>query len=534
MVDKNYLSISELISVIKYVSSQMIANEDYLNNLDSKIGDGDHGRAIAYGFREVLNNIDSEAFNSVEELFIYVGNTLLDTMGGASGVLFGTLFISGSINQIHNKQANLELFCKIFDKSLATLKTRGKAEVGDKTMIDALAPAVDSLRKSVLEKKDLSVGFDEAAKSAKKGMEATKNIRARVGRARYYSDTSIGNFDPGAASTYLIFNGFSEGIKKCLYKNSNNQLVVTVSMNPCIDRTINIDSINSGATHKVNEIRNDVSGKGINVSIALKHFGVSNICVGFNYSNGMEMVDASLKKQGIDSDFVIVNGELRTNIKIFEKFSKIMTEFNEYGRMVDKEHINRLNDKIIEYLDQAKILVLDGSVPKGVPDDIYKSIIDSTKDKNIYTILDASGNLLLEGIKAKPFLIKPNIDEFKSAFDLKSDNKIEIVSKAREIIDKGVRYVCISLGREGALLVNEKETFYAKAVDVDVKGIQGAGDSMVAGFCMAIINDMSAYDMLKYAMAAAAGSLQYPGTQICTLDDLERLKEMVKIQKLKI
>ncbi len=528
---KNHVNIDDLKNIFGYVAEKIIENESYLNEIDRKTGDGDHGTGMSLGFREVLREVPQMSPTFAEELFVTVGTILIDTMGGASGVLFGTMFISGNVKRCGHLTMNLEDFATMFRGSLDALKKRGKAQLGDKTMIDALEPAVLGLEESVKQKKCLADGWQEAADRAKQGMNHTKEMKASIGRAKYFGEKTVGIQDAGATSVWLIFSGISEWIQqnKAEWEKFVKK-VVTVSLNPCIDKTIFVERITMGGTHKVTDVQNDISGKGINVGIALQHFKVPAICLGFNYSNGSKIVEKSLNDQEVDFDFVRVEGELRTNVKVFENETKTMTEFNEFGRFVEKESVDKLIQKIEDYFESTNILVLDGSVPQGVPNDIYKRITEMAVERGVITILDATGELLLEGIQARPYLIKPNIDEFQSTFGIEASDRNSIIAGARKIISQGVTYVCISMGREGALFVTKNRALYSKTLDIEIRGIQGAGDSMVAGFCTAIGKGASEEEMLRYAMAAAAGSLQYAGTKICTLEDLNHLMPKVEIE----
>lgn len=309
-------------------------------------------------------------------------------------------------------------------------------------------------------------------------------------------------------------------------------MITTLTLNPCIDRTITIEKFLYGGTNKVTNVRNDIGGKGINVSIVLKNLGMETTCLGFRYNQSADKVEKSLQNQNIFSDLVGVDGDQRINIKIFDESQKVMSEFNESGHPVTEEAVERLLQKVDEYLDKTTIMILAGSVPKGVPDNIYRTIIEKANEKGIKIILDAANQLFLEGLKGKPYLIKPNIDEFSAALNREIRTREEIIRAAREIIDEGVTYVCVSMGKEGAVLVGKEEAYFAPALDLEVKGIQGAGDSLVAGLAIAMEEGKDVESMLRYAVAAAGGSLIREGTQLCQKEDFERMIAQVQIERL--
>lgn len=309
-------------------------------------------------------------------------------------------------------------------------------------------------------------------------------------------------------------------------------MITTLTLNPCIDRTITIEKFLFGGTNKVLDVRKDVSGKGINVSIVLKHLGLDTLCLGFNYSKDSKAIEEELNDQNIKFDFVKVKGEVRVNVKIFDKSVKVMSEFNESGHQVSKEAVDELLDVVYGYFDDTSILVLDGSVPIGVPVDIYKTIIEMANRRGIKTILDAANDLLLEGIKAKPYIIKPNIDELSAISKREIKTREDIISVSREIISKGVSYVCVSMGKDGAMLIGLDNVYVSPAMKVDIKGIQGAGDSLVAGICMAIDKGIGEEKLLAYGVAAASGSLLHEGTLLCEKEDFDKLLPEVVVNKL--
>jgi 1-phosphofructokinase len=210
----------------------------------------------------------------------------------------------------------------------------------------------------------------------------------------------------------------------------------------------------------------------------------------------------------------------------------MMTEFNEQGCEVSKVALERLYTTLEKHLDDSSILVLNGSVPRGVPEDIYGEIIKKAKEKGIKTILDAANQLLIEGIKEKPYLIKPNKDEFEEAFGKKITSIENAVTFAREIISQGIRYVCLSMGDEGALLVSKENAYLAPPLKLDIKGVQGAGDSLVAGMCIAINQGLSDEELLKYGVATASGSLIHEGTLLCNPEDFASMYKQIIIQKI--
>ena len=207
---------SQVKAMFLAVADTIVKSEPYLTEIDMKIGDGDHGTGMELGFRAVLKQLPEKEYASVEAVFQELGTILLDTMGGASGVLFGTMFISGIIRRQPKETFEVADFAECFRISLDAIKQRGKARVGDKTMVDALEPAVAALEEAAANNLDLSEGFGCAAAAANDGVEYTKQIKARFGRAKYYGEKAIGLQDAGATSVWLIFKAMSDWISNNL------------------------------------------------------------------------------------------------------------------------------------------------------------------------------------------------------------------------------------------------------------------------------------------------------------------------------
>ena len=311
--------------------------------------------------------------------------------------------------------------------------------------------------------------------------------------------------------------------------------IVTLTLNPCIDRTITIEKpIEIGGTHKVSSTREEVSGKGINVSGVLNNWNVPTKCLGFDFRGSKLPVARALRDRGIPAWLHSVDGKLRCNIKVFDNTERTMTEFNEKGMEVsdkDMEAICLLIEKQLNEMDQDDLLVITGSVPPRVPTDFYQQVIERAGEKGIRTVLDASGDLLKEGIKAKPFALKPNKEELETILGHKIQSEEEICEVCNFLIEQGIEYICVTLGDKGAKLICREGIYHAGPLDLEVKGIQGAGDSVVAGMCVAISEGKKPEDILKYAMATAAGSLILEGTQMCRWEDFQRFLPEVKSKK---
>jgi len=308
-------------------------------------------------------------------------------------------------------------------------------------------------------------------------------------------------------------------------------MIATLTLNPCIDKTICIDKFIYGGMNRVLETRVDPAGKGINVAIAYKNLGGDVCCTGFNYDEGGLHITELLDKSDIKHDLVNVRGKLRTNLKIFDISQRVVTEINESGNLVSEDDLSILVNVIAKLGGNISALALCGSVPTGVPEEIYSQLIRMMRNLSTRCVLDAEGVLLKRGSLAQPYLIKPNLHELESALGIKLKSISEIIKAARKFIDMGVSIVAVSLGENGALLIDETQVFRSPAVHIVVKGTAGAGDSMIAGFCLAMEKSLAADDMLRFGMAAAAASCMNEGTILCNRDDFESLLCQIEVRK---
>ena len=200
----NSLDIPQTKAMMIHIADAIIENKPFLTEVDSKIGDGDHGIGMAGGLEKAKAKLmETESFEDINQVFKTVGKTMLMSMGGASGVIFGTMFQDGVKAMDSKKVLDCKTFTEIMRSSLLSIKERGKAQVGDKTMVDALEPAVTAMENTNTD--DLEILLNAAEEAAEKGMEDTKNYAAKFGRAKSLLERSIGFQDAGATSVWIIF-----------------------------------------------------------------------------------------------------------------------------------------------------------------------------------------------------------------------------------------------------------------------------------------------------------------------------------------
>ena len=295
-------------------------------------------------------------------------------------------------------------------------------------------------------------------------------------------------------------------------------MVYTVTFNPAIDYVVHIKDIHIGATNHSDSEEIYFGGKGINVSVVLKELGVNSKALGFIAGFTGEAIEKGLYELGVDTDFVHLKaGNSRINVKIK---STEETEINGQGPHIDDESVAALFRKL-DALTDGDTLILAGSIPSSLPSDIYEKILERLKVKKIRVIVDATKDLLLNVLKYKPFLIKPNNLELGDMFGVTLQTDEEIEKYARRLQDMGAVNVLISMAGDGSMLIDETGKMHRMGVcKGKVKNSVGAGDSMVAGFTAGIQSGNYEY-ALKLATAAGGATAFSDG--LATKDKITEL-----------
>lgn len=297
-------------------------------------------------------------------------------------------------------------------------------------------------------------------------------------------------------------------------------MVYTVTFNPAIDYVVHTGEMKLGATNRSEREEMYFGGKGINVSIVLRELGIQSKALGFTAGFTGEAIEKGLADMGIDTDFVRLNsGNSRINVKIK---SAEETELNGQGPDIDDKAIAELFEKL-DRLSDGDTLILAGSIPSSLPSDIYQRILERLSGKKIKAVVDATKDLLLNVLKYKPFLIKPNNHELSEMFGVTLNSDEEIEKYARKLQEMGAVNVLISMAGDGAMLIDEfGKTHRCGVCRGTVKNSVGAGDSMVAGFTAGVISGDYEY-ALKLGTAAGGATAFSDG-----LATREKITELVK------
>lgn len=309
-------------------------------------------------------------------------------------------------------------------------------------------------------------------------------------------------------------------------------MIITVTMNPAMDKTVEIDRLLSGGLNRIKKVEYDAGGKGINVSKTIKALGGESIATGFLGGNTGKNIEMVLDEKGICHEFVWVNGETRTNTKIVEENGSV-TELNEPGPVIDDRQMDRLIRKILGYAKEGTLFVLSGSVPKGVDPMIYARLILLLHEKGAEVLLDADGELLKNGLSQGPDMIKPNQAELEKYAGLCRESSEEaLLNTARKMRGEGVKSVAVSMGEDGALFLLDSYEARCPALPVKAHSTVGAGDAMVAALAFSWNQKLSGEETVRLCMASSAGAVTTEGTKPPTRELVNELKKQVVIRKI--
>ncbi|WP_041638395.1 1-phosphofructokinase [Anoxybacillus flavithermus] len=300
-------------------------------------------------------------------------------------------------------------------------------------------------------------------------------------------------------------------------------MIYTCTLNPSVDYVVEAQQIELGKLNRATKTSYFPGGKGINVSRVLKRLHIHNIALGFIGGFTGQFIADELKREHILTDFITVRGQTRLNIKLKGERE---TEINGEGPVISDEHKEALIDKI-KQLKKGDILVLAGSLPPSIDDTFYVMMMEEAKKRKVAVVVDTSGSALKQAIAYEPFLLKPNQMELGELFGVSIHSRDQIIEYGKKLIDNGVQHVIVSLAGDGAILFHKDVILIAQAPKGMVKNSVGAGDSMVAGFLAAYVNEAPLEEAFRYSVAA--GSATAFSEDLCTEDEVYRLLEQVTI-----
>lgn len=310
-------------------------------------------------------------------------------------------------------------------------------------------------------------------------------------------------------------------------------MIVTVTLNPAVDETLTVHQLLLGETNRIKETNIDPGGKGLNVARVIKRLGRPAVAITLVGGETGQFIKNRLEREGVEMDLVEISGETRVNISILDESAGIQTNLNHEGPRVDAAELHRTEAKVAEWLPEAVLIVLGGSLPPGAPSDTYARLIRWARQSDVRAILDTSGDVLSEGVCAQPYMIKPNVREAEYLLGRKLQTDDEIVEGSQELLNLGIEIVVVSMGVRGAIAVSREGVWKAIPPKVSKESTLGAGDSMVAGLAIGTSEHSGLADSLALATAAATATVMTPGTELCRPEDVQDLLPRVQVEQLR-
>ncbi len=309
-------------------------------------------------------------------------------------------------------------------------------------------------------------------------------------------------------------------------------MIYTVTLNPAIDKTAVIPGFLTGRVNRMASLREDAGGKGINVSKCLLSLGTKSVTALLLAGETGGRLEALAAAEGLTVLTVQGEGQTRTNLKIIDPQRGENTDINEPGPVAGEETLQKLLDMLCKQVCKGDIVVLSGSLPKGVPTDIYGVWTRRFSQLGAQVLLDADGESLARGIPAGPYLVKPNEAELARLLGRPMESEEQLLAGSRQLLAMGAANAVISLGGDGALFLLDGRAYRAKGLPVPVQSTVGAGDAVVAAMAYGLEKSLPAEATIPLAMAMGAASVMQSGSQAPDAETVRNLAKQVTYEEL--
>jgi 1-phosphofructokinase len=308
--------------------------------------------------------------------------------------------------------------------------------------------------------------------------------------------------------------------------------ITTVTLNPAIDQTLSIPGFAAGQVNRVAESRSDAGGKGVNVASCLADLGIEVVATGFLGTENAALFESFFERKRITDRFIRLPGSTRVGLKIVDDRTGQTTDINFPGLAPTDQDLSELLERVASLAAPGAWFVLSGSVPPGIPDGIYATLIESIHARGARVLLDTSGPAPRPGLEGGPEVMKPNADELSELAGRTLAGPRAVLEAARSLLDRGVRRVVVSMGGAGAVFVEDGQALLARPLRVTVRSTVGAGDAMVAGIVAAALEELPLEDTARLATACGALAVTRIGSGIEDPAELRELRGRVEIEPL--
>jgi 1-phosphofructokinase family hexose kinase len=310
-----------------------------------------------------------------------------------------------------------------------------------------------------------------------------------------------------------------------------NAPIVTVTLNPALDEAVALAAMELGGTNRVRLDAFDPGGKGINASRVIHRLGRQTLALGFVGGYTGELLHEFLEREGVPHAFDGVDGLTRVNVMIYETACSRRTRMYLPGPQVAQERLEEIRKRLAA-VEPGGLVVLAGSLPPGLPPATYRDLVRWLRDRDVRTIVDASGEALAAAFDAEPLLVKPNLEEAETLLGRTLRGDDQLLAAARALCERGAQHAVISLGESGAIAVGPGGAWKAVPPRVTARSTVGSGDSMVAGLAIGFAEGGSLEEGLRWGSAAGAATAATVGTTLGTAAEIRRLASAVTIQRL--
>jgi 6-phosphofructokinase 2 len=312
----------------------------------------------------------------------------------------------------------------------------------------------------------------------------------------------------------------------------NNALITTITLNPSLDQHLTVDGLVVDGLNRWSRLHRYAGGKGIDVSRAIHEMGGRTIAYGFIGGMVGRAVEIFLDEEGVPFSFTPIKRETRTNFIITDSQTGQQTRIDAPGPHITKDEFARFQRKMQRINPSPDLIVMGGSAPPGIPSNVYYSITREAKSFGVKVILDADGQWLVEGIKAKPYLIKPNVREASEFLGRELPDEAAIIKAARDIVEMGVEIAVISRGKDGIIAATKDTVLKAVPPEVKAKSAVGAGDCTIAGLALKLAGEESLAKACRLAVALGTAAVLTPGTELARRADVEALLPQIRVQNI--
>lgn len=311
-----------------------------------------------------------------------------------------------------------------------------------------------------------------------------------------------------------------------------NTMIITVTLNPALDKTLTLPGFAVNTVNRVQNIRLDPGGKGINVSKTIKNLGGKTLCLGALGGAPGGYIKTALDTMGLANDFVITGEVTRTNIKIVDPVLGTYTDINEPGSCITEETLRKIWNKLLSVVNPGDTVVFAGKNPPGMQDNLIAEAVQKLKLLDVRVCVDTVGEAMRLALKAGPDIIKPNKEELSDLMGRSLLSVQETLDAARELVDGGIGLAAVSMGAEGAVFVTKDCVLRGYCPKVSAVSTVGAGDAMMAALAHYTAAGCSLEETARRSIAVASASVMYSGSQAAELDKILPLIDKVRIERI--